>query len=299
MEQRIAFPEMNLFRQPVSIHKKPQHMFRIIWVTILAILLTFVTQIGGIILLVSLSLNHFIKRRISTRRNRILVRISCFLLFYLLATFLIVPLIAKPLGRVALPVFEQRNLKPLNFLSCLLNRNYVDPDMREIAMNVATEMNRKYPGTTLNYLEANFPFINGFPLIPHLSHNDGKKLDLAFAYILKETGTPTNDTPSPFGYGICEEPRENEINTALLCSSQGKWQYSLLKKFMPQSRKAQFIFDSTRTKAIVNAFVAQNNIGKIFIEPHLKTRLNLTSDKIRFHGCQAVRHDDHIHVQLK
>ena len=30
-----------------------------------------------------------------------------------------------------------------------------------------------------------------------------------------------------------------------------------------------------------------------------KTRLLLTSDKIRFHGCQAVRHDDHIHVQLK
>ena len=171
--------------------------------------------------------------------------------------------------------------------------------MKSIAMDIASDMNRKYPGTTLNYLEANFPFIDGFPLIPHLSHNDGKKLDLAFAYISKETGLPTNDTPSPFGYGICEEPRVNETNTALLCSSQGKWQYSFLKKFMPQSRKAQFIFDSTRTKAIVNAFVAQNNIGKIFIEPHLKTRLKLSSDKIRFHGCQAVRHDDHIHVQLK
>ncbi len=34
-------------------------------------------------------------------------------------------------------------------------------------------------------------------------------------------------------------------------------------------------------------------------KPHLKTRLKLSSAKIRFHGCQAVRHDDHIHVQLR
>jgi hypothetical protein len=54
-----------------------------------------------------------------------------------------------------------------------------------------------------------------------------------------------------------------------------------------------------RTKALVNMFVSEYEIGKIFIEPHLKTRLKLTSDKIRFHGCQAVRHDDHIHVQLR
>jgi len=274
-------------------------MFKIIWVTTIAIVLTIVTQIGGIVLLISLSTNPLIKRKIEKRRNRILARISCFLLIYLLATFLLVPIIAKPLGRVALPINEQRNLQPLNIITCLLNRHYVNPEMKAIAMDIASDMNRKYPGTTLNYLEANFPFINGFPLIPHLSHNDGKKLDLAFAYISKETGLATNNTPSPFGYGICEEARANEINTALQCSSLGRWQYSFLKKLMPQSRKAQFIFDSTRTKAIVNAFVAQNNIGKIFIEPHLKTRLKLTTDKIRFHGCQAVRHDDHIHVQLK
>jgi hypothetical protein len=27
--------------------------------------------------------------------------------------------------------------------------------------------------------------------------------------------------------------------------------------------------------------------------------LGLTNNKIRFHGCHAVRHDDHLHVQLK
>ena len=68
---------------------------------------------------------------------------------------------------------------------------------------------------------------------------------------------------------------------------------------MPQGNKKNFTFDSTVTKELVNYFASKPVIGKIFIEPHLKTRLGLTSDKIRFHGCQAVRHDDHIHVQLK
>ncbi|WP_430412782.1 hypothetical protein [Kordia sp.] len=31
----------------------------------------------------------------------------------------------------------------------------------------------------------------------------------------------------------------------------------------------------------------------------LKRRIrNLASSKIRFHGCYAVRHDDHIHLQI-
>ncbi|MFT3704142.1 MAG: hypothetical protein QM802_17375 [Agriterribacter sp.] len=166
-------------------------------------------------------------------------------------------------------------------------------------MESAKEMNQKFPGTVLNYLDANFPFINGFPLLPHLSHNDGKKLDIAFCYIDNATGMQSNDAPSPIGYGISELPRANEINTSNFCSSQGYWQYSFLSKIVPQNNKKQFSFDSSRTKEVVTCFAAKSGIGKIFIEPHLKTRLGLISDKIRFHGCQAVRHDDHIHIQLK
>lgn len=159
-------------------------------------------------------------------------------------------------------------------------------------------MNSKYPGTVVNYLDANFPFINSFPLLPHLSHNDGKKLDITFCYINKKTGNITNNVPSLIGYGISEEPRANEINTANLCAKQGYWQYSFVMRIIPQRNKLNFTFDSIRTKELVNLFASKSEIGKIFIEPHLKTRLKLTSNKIKFHGCQAVRHDDHIHVQL-
>ena len=62
----------------------------------------------------------------------------------------------------------------------------------------------KYPGTILNYLEANFPFIDKFPLLPHLSHNDGKKLDVSFHYVNAKTGEHTNVVPSWLGYGFAK-----------------------------------------------------------------------------------------------
>ena len=40
-------------------------------------------------------------------------------------------------------------------------------------------------------------------------------------------------------------------------------------------------------------------IGKIFIEPHIPAGLGISNDAIRFQGCRAARHDDHIHIQLR
>lgn len=181
----------------------------------------------------------------------------------------------------------------------MLNSHYVRPALRQTALDVATQMNHQFPGTIVNYLDGGFPFINKFPLVPHLSHNDGKKLDLAFCYIDNRTGQTTNRAPSIIGYGISEQPRANEVNTTAMCTSKGYWQYNFMMTIIPQGNKRYFTFDSVRTKELVNHFAAASPIGKIFIEPHLKKRLCLISNKIRFHGCQAVRHDDHIHVQLK
>jgi hypothetical protein len=214
-------------------------------------------------------------------------------------TFLIVPLIAKPFGREQLPINEENHLKPLTILTCILNRNYVRPELKEAAFRVSNDMNQQFPGTSLNYLDANFPFFDGFPLLPHLSHSDGKKLDIAFCYVDKKTNQPTNKCPSFIGYGICESALPGETNTAFICADKGYWQYDFLQKIVPQGNKQHLIFDPIKTKELVNFFASQTTIEKIFIEPHLKTRLKLSSNKIGFHGCQAVRHDDHIHIQLK
>jgi hypothetical protein len=184
-------------------------------------------------------------------------------------------------------------------LTCLLNRHYVRPKLKITCEEIASKLQQKYkyPRSEIRYLDANFPFKNGFPLLPHLSHNDGRKLDLSFFY-LNKLGEDTNSKPTFSGYGALEKPRKGEYNTADNCKQKGYWQYSY-NQWMTFGIINQLDFDAERTKYLTKAFATHPNIGKVFIEPHLKTRLGLENySKIRFHGCQAVRHDDHIHVQL-
>lgn len=184
-------------------------------------------------------------------------------------------------------------------LTVLLMRNYVRPPLRQAVYEVANQLNASYPGTRLNYLDASFPFIKNFPLPPHLSHNDGRKLDVSFLYMDAGTAQPTNEVPSWFGYGVCEEPRNGEFDRPAACAKKGYWQYSFLAHVASQKNKAKFPFDPVRTRSLVELFSAQSTIGALLLEPHLKTRLGITSSKVRLHGCNAVRHDDHLHIQLK
>jgi hypothetical protein len=276
---------------------RPVIVLQVSVISIGVLILTVLTQIGGIVLLLSFLTFRSIDKRIAQRWQRSIVKVLSFAALYLFFTFLIVPLIAESFGRVPMPVLTKNNVKPANLLTCLMNRNYVRPELRRITYSVAKSLSAKYPGAQLNYLDANFPFINRFPLLPHLSHSDGKKLDISFQYN-NVNGEITNDVPSFIGYGICEEPRGGEVNKPAECSRTGNWQYNILRKFVPQKNKKHFSFDEQRTKDLLAGFMREKNIEKIFIEPHLKTRLGLMGEKIRFHGCQAVRHDDHIHVQL-
>jgi hypothetical protein len=187
--------------------------------TVVFLVLTVFTQVGGVVYLLTIPLGRWVRQKLSPGRQRAAVRVLVFVVPYLVVTLFVVPLLARPFGRVPLPMTRQHHLQPNNIITCLLNRNYVRPELRAIAMETATTMNRDFPGTEVNYLEASFPFINGFPLWPHLSHNDGKKLDLSFCY-LDRSGAPINKTPSFFGYGICEEPRPGEKDQPCSCGEQ-------------------------------------------------------------------------------
>lgn len=272
---------------------------KIIALALLFVFLTVLTQVGGIILLLSLGLHKAIDRRMAGRLCRRTVKAMTFIVLYAAASLFVVPLLARPFGRLPLPITETGGLRPLTILTPLLNRHYVKKQLWISSFEVAEQMARTYSGTTVNYLDANFPFWDGFPLVPHLSHNDGRKLDLAFCYTDSHTGKAVNEAPSPIGYGVNEEPRAGEANTAAFCAQRGYWQYSLIGKLVPQGGKKQYRFDARRTRTLVGLWAANEDIGKVFLEPHLKERMHLTSRKIRFHGCGAVRHDDHIHVQLK
>lgn len=96
-----------------------------------------------------------------------------------------------------------------------------------------------------------------------------------------------------------QDLQKREYNQIAICKKKGNWQYDF-PKYLTLGRINQGITFSTKgNRTLANLIVQQKEVGKLFIEPHLKHRLGLTSSKVRFHGCQAVRHDDHIHFQLK
>jgi len=208
---------------------------------------------------------------------------------------MIIPQLSKLNNRIPLPVFKSGKLKPHSYLTPLLNRHYVKPDLRSSLNKIANNIHSKNQKLKISYLDANFPFIDGFPLLPHLSHNDGRKIDLAFYY--SEDGKVGNLKPSNSGYGKFVEPTKNESNQTEICKSKGYWQYDYTK-FMTLGSRNDLEFDLGNTKNLINFIVSQPNTQVLLIEPHLKQRMNLNNIKIRFHGCHAVRHDDHIHFQI-
>jgi len=217
-----------------------------------------------------------------------------FLIVYGVSTFLLVPVIAPIFGREK--VKHTEIIKPTNFLTIILNRNYVRPTLNTLLKNTAEEL--KGTGITINYLDANFPFIDKFPLLPHLSHNDGKKIDLSLIYETRD-GNISNKQKSNSGYGFFEDPRPNEPDQIKKCLDSGYFQYDFPKYLTLGTTNKDLQFSEKGTKGLILAILKRKDLGKIFIEPHLKARLKLADNKVRYHGCRAVRHDDHIHLQLK
>ena len=275
-----------------------KHFRRALWL-LLFILLTVTTQFGGIALVVSTSIVMFARPSIQRWSFRQVAGIFVFIFIYAFFLFAVVPLTAGFFGRVPMPLQVEHGVKPANKLTFILARNYVRKELRNTIYAVADEVRTKYPGTIINYLDTGFPFIGGFPLWPHLSHNDGKKADISFLYRHNKSNAYLTDVPSWIGYGVCEEPRPGEFDYGAVCEQKGFWQYSFIRDYVSQELKSTYVFDEERTAEMIMAFIRKKEIGKVLIEPHLKARLNLTHPKVRLHGCQAVRHDDHVHIQLR
>lgn len=256
---------------------------------IIIAILTILTQTGGIIYLIAITISKIWKKQFWGKT------LTVFLLLYITSTLLIVPYIAPLLGREK--VSHQNNVAPANYMTVLLNRNYVRPELNTLLQQVAERLRKKSSPIQIRYLDANFPFIDQFPLLPHLSHNDGKKIDLALVYQTSD-GKIAHQTKSRSGYGIFEAPVSGEFNQAKSCIEKGHLQYGLAKYLTFGSINKELIFSERGTQALIREILKEKQLGKLFLEPHLKNRLKLNHSKVRFHGCHSVRHDDHIHLQL-
>lgn len=255
------------------------------------VFLTILTQIGGIIWCLNFLIFYVLKKKIKLR-----YRILSFSILYLAFTFLVIPFLASQFGRAPLPITKSGNLAPHTYFTVALNRNYTSPKLKSELLDISNQFAQKNPNIKTIYLDANFPFWDGFPLLPHLSHNDGKKVDLSFIYT--KNGIVTNQKPARSGYGYYEPPRKGEINQPNICAKKGKWIYSY-PQYLTLGSKQDLTFDNLKTNELLQLILQRPNTHKVFIEPHLKQRLKINHKKLRYHGCQSVRHDDHIHYQIK
>ena len=169
---------------------------------------------------------------------------------------------------------------------CLLNRSYVTADLAAVLDDLGTEMAARHPDLAVHSLDGSFPFTN-LPLLPHLSHDDGKKMDLALFY--RDRTGATDRLRSPLGYFAFEDGPTDCPDRWLTL----RWSVGWLQPLWPD-----LSLDADRTAEAVRRLAADPRVGKILFEPHLQTRLGIEDPKVRFQGCRAARHDDHLHLQL-
>lgn len=240
---------------------------------IAVLILTVLTQLGGIAWLIACM----------TRRKLIV-----FVLAY--AVLWSVAQVAAPMaGRVPLPC-TGGPLRVQSTVYCVGMRNFVSPRLANVAETAAQKMAAQFPGTITLALDGGFPFLDGFPLLPHLSHDDGDKLDFAFFYTGSDGVYLPGKTRSPIGYWAFETLSDQT------CPQQWptmRWDFVALQTLWPDRP-----LEPERTRALIAALAADGRVEKLFVEPPLAQQLGVSGAKIRFQGCRAARHDDHIHVQL-
>ncbi len=260
-------------------------------------LLTLFTQTGGVVWLAHLPLFYWINKRNASTFWRFVAKTVSFSTLYLLANIFLVPPLARwQSGRVPLPVFANANLKPHQvFYFAALNHHYVRPEVKASCDRVAKGLAAKFPGAQVFYLDANFPFFDGYPLHPHFTHRNGTTVDIALHWQEKASGLPIAGAPFPLAYGFSEPPMPGEVDMEAKCQNKYRSiEYRITKKLVEPDR---YKLDEARTRELIKLFAEDKSVQKILLEPHLKQRLDLTKyDKIRFQGCKAARHDDHIHV---
>lgn len=195
-------------------------------------------------------------------------------------------------GLVALPCASGGALRPHSRGYCLGQRHYVTLPARTALLSAAEELRRRHPDAAITYMSASWP-IGRRPMPPHLSHGDGRQIDLALFYVDRD-GRPLARPPTTTGYGAYEPPKREADR-----SCAGAERRARRNDGADPAAERRWRLDEARTRALIQVLSADPGVRRIFLEPHLKTRLGFARDrKVRFAGCRAARHDDHLHVDF-
>lgn len=163
------------------------------------------------------------------------------------------------------------------------------PDAQDVMRNVAAAVAQAHPGSKVHYMEASWPS-GKRPMPPHLSHGDGREIDVALFYETR-SGVALPRPPTPSGYYAFEPRRTGDIDP---CAGQTRPGNNA-----DPSPDRDWRLDEVRTKTLIRALLDDTRVRRLLLEPHLKARLGFAKEaRIRFPGCNTLRHDGHVHVDV-
>ena len=223
--------------------------------------------------------------------SKVRTKVGVGLGLYVVIWLVVAPLLGVAFDRRPLPCFSG-NLRPHSVLYCLSNRHYVRTELAETALRIADRVVAQSPDTVVRYLDGGFPVGGGFPLLPHLSHGDGRRLDLALLWQHAD-GSPARGNGSPLGYFGYVAPLEGTSAACPTALVDLRWDMDVLQPVL--SRRD---LDVERTALLLREVLAESGIRKVLLETHVQERLGVSDGRVRFQGCRAARHDDHMHIQL-
>ena len=192
-------------------------------------------------------------------------------------------------GLAPLPCEPRGPLQPVSRAYCVGARHYVTPAARAALVRAAEAVAREHPGAAVRYMEASWPSARR-PMPPHVSHGDGRQVDLAVFY--EDRAGRLRTPPTVSGYRAFEPPRREADR---VCVGVGGHHAA---SDPPPGRSWRLA--EAPTAELVRRLSAEPQVRRIFVEPHLKARLGFRRDsKVRFAGCGVARHDDHLHVDFR
>jgi len=115
---------------------------------VVVVLLTLLTQIGGIVMLVVWGLARIVLPRTMGAWRRAPINALLFVVLYAALSVLLVPPLAALGGRVPLPCRAQpeRTFAAGSLLLCALNRHYVVPDLVVLLSELSGQIRPRFPG---------------------------------------------------------------------------------------------------------------------------------------------------------
>lgn len=200
------------------------------------------------------------------------------------------PVVTSPAGLARLPCIGEGALRSAHARYCAgEGRHWVTPQTLAVMQGAAARFVRQHPGSHLTYMEASWPS-GKRPMPPHLSHGDGREIDVALFYV-DASRKPLARPPFAIGYGAFEPPLRGEPRPCKAAARPGG--------FADPGESRDWRLDEARTRDLIRSLLADPRVRRILIEPHLKQRLGFANEaRLRFPGCYTLRHDSHIHVDV-